>query len=167
MGTDCSLQPPACHLSPAKQALNANQLIMSLKGSCYCGAIQYEVDMEGNKDGIACHCRTCQKLHTSASYNAKSSVDKVKVTKGSPKSYRDDKADSGKVITRYFCGDCATALWSDPESIPGVRFVKLGALDDAKDFKLVADIYVESALPHTVSSKNKFGHAHYEGMMAK
>jgi hypothetical protein len=34
----------------------------------------------------------------------KSSQDAVKVTKGSPSVYDDDKADSGSIIHRYFCG---------------------------------------------------------------
>lgn len=61
------------------------------------------VDDDGNRDGVACHCRTCQKLHTSASYNAKSEVSKVHVTKGSPVTYDDTKADSGKRV------ECARA----------------------------------------------------------
>ncbi|KAK9894464.1 hypothetical protein P389DRAFT_197757 [Cystobasidium minutum MCA 4210] len=140
---------------------------MSLKGSCYCGEIEYTVDDDGDRTGVACLCRTCQKLHTSASYNAKSEVGKVHVTKGSPKVYDDNKADSNKAIHRYFCGNCGSALWSDPESMPGVRFLKLGPLDNAKDFKLGAEIYVESALPHTLNDKSKFGQKQFEGMMAK
>jgi len=137
-----------------------------LKGSCYCGAIEYTVKDDGSRDGIMCHCRTCQIMNTASSYNMKSSQDAVKVTKGSPSVYDDDKADSGSIIHRYFCGKCATALFSDPESIPGVRFVKLGALDQAKDFKLAAEIYVDTALPHSVLDR-KYGQKHFEGMMAK
>lgn len=53
---------------------------------------------------------------------------------------------SGNVINRNFCGDCGSALFSDPVAFPGVRFLKLGALDDPKDIKLVAEIYVDDAL---------------------
>lgn len=95
------------------------------------GAIKYELD-DDSKDGISCHCRTCQKLHTASSFNLKSQQDKVRVVKGTPKSYRDKKADAGSCITRYFCGDCGSALYSDPDSLPGVRFVKVGALEDAQ-----------------------------------
>src|SRR5215472_10563125 len=38
---------------------------MSLKGSCLCGSVNYEV--EGLDKAIEhCHCRTCRKAHASA-----------------------------------------------------------------------------------------------------
>lgn len=59
------------------------------------------------------------------SLNLKSTQDALKVTKGTPRSYVDRGTDSGKPITRYFCGTCASGLYSDPDAIPGVRFVKV------------------------------------------
>lgn len=98
---------------------------------------RFRVDDDGNRDGVTCHCRTCQKLHTSASYNAKSETGKVHVSKGSPRIYDDNKSDSGefyvgrmqqfqtkslirhlspgKTIHRAFCGDCGSHLWSTPD----------------------------------------------------
>lgn len=60
-----------------------------------------------------------------SSLNLKTEVPKVRLTKGSTKIYDDNGTDSGKTIHRNFCGDCGSQLWSDPEAIPGVRFLKV------------------------------------------
>jgi len=139
-----------------------------VKGSCYCGAIEYEADLgDAAPDGILCHCMTCVKLHSISSYNIQSSQDKIKVTKGTPKVYDDKSADVGKTVHRNFCGDCGSALWSDPDSIPGVRFLKVGPLDNARDVKLAAEIYVDSGCNPAVHPKEQFGQKHFEGMMKK
>lgn len=51
-------------------------------------------------------------------------------------------------MARYFCGSCGSPLWSDPDSAPGARYVKVGALDDASDVKLAAEVFVDFALSH-------------------
>lgn len=43
--------------------------------------------------------------------------------------YEDFHADSGKRIVRHFCGDCGSALYSYPDSMPDKVFVKAGSLD--------------------------------------
>ena len=98
-----------------------------------------------------------------ASYNVKAEQDKVKITKGSPSVFDDNKADCGKAVHRYFCGTCGSHLYSDPDSIPGVRFLKAGSLDDVENVKLAAEIYVETALPHVLSDKKRFGQKQFEG----
>lgn len=87
-------------------------------------------------------------MHSSESLNLKTEVDKVKITKGTPKVYDDNKTDSGKGIKRNFCGNCGSALFSDPDGMPGVRFLKVGSLNDPKGIKLAGEIYLEDALPH-------------------
>ncbi|KAL1412817.1 hypothetical protein Q8F55_000565 [Vanrija albida] len=140
---------------------------MTRTGHCHCGAVAYEWDDDTNNNGIVCYCTTCQHLGSSESYNLQTEQKLVRTTKGKPTSYEDHNTDSGKPITRYFCGTCGSTLWSDPASAPGVRFLKVGALDDAKNVKLVAEIYVDTALPHASRPKDAHGHKQFEGMMAK
>lgn len=44
---------------------------------------------------------------------------------------------------------------------------KVGALDDAKDIKLGAEIYVDSAIPAQLMPSGAKGHKQYEGPMRK
>lgn len=60
------------------------------------GAVAYEFADDSNNDAIICYCKSCRELHSSESLNLKTEVDKVKVTKGQPKIYRDTKTDSGE-----------------------------------------------------------------------
>ncbi|KAK4050025.1 hypothetical protein OIO90_005215 [Microbotryomycetes sp. JL221] len=135
-------------------------------GECYCGDIQYEVVHDGT--GVLCNCRTCQIISTDRSFNVGAKLDNLKILKGKPKEYKDDKTQSGNDVIRAFCSNCGTALWSIPTGIPGVVFVKVGALQDAKDVPIAKNIYVESALQsvmlgNTVPDDCK----HFEGMMKK
>ncbi|KAK4701662.1 hypothetical protein P7C70_g4566, partial [Phenoliferia sp. Uapishka_3] len=134
-------------------------------GSCYCGDIEIELadEIDG---GILCHCRTCQKLHTHNSYNVQSTQDKLKVVKGKTAIYKDDKTDSGSAIYRHFCGNCGSALFSFPDLFPGAAFVKIGALDRAAEIKPKAEIYVDTAMGHSVLKKDA-GTKQFEGFMAK
>lgn len=47
---------------------------------------------------------------------------------GSPKVFT-KKADSGKTIHTYFCGDCGGTLYRDGDNFPGMKIVKAGVLD--------------------------------------
>lgn len=90
---------------------------------------------------------------TSRSLNLKTSPDEVTVTKGTPKVYNDASTRSGKPMARSFCGDCGTPLWSDPSAAPGVRYLKVGTLDDAEGVDLKMELFVDKAIPCTVHPK--------------
>lgn len=156
---------------------------MTRKGSCLCGAVQFELN-DDNDTGIACHCTSCRKSSSTHSFNVRTTIDAVKVTKGTPKTYDDNATDSGTTAQRSFCGNCGSSLWTDPLSRPGARVVKVsvywmnrckryvlmgkvGALDDAKDIKLGAEIYVDSAIPAQLMPSGAKGHKQYEGPMRK
>lgn len=97
-----------------------------------------------------CYCKSCRVLHSSESFNLKTTIDNVKVTQGKTTVYPDKNTDSGKPINRNFCGTCGSCMFSDPECEPGTRFLKVGTLDDkdAKNIKLAGEIYVDDALKH-------------------
>ncbi|BEJ12994.1 hypothetical protein CspHIS471_0301680 [Cutaneotrichosporon sp. HIS471] len=139
---------------------------MTRSGSCRCGAVTLDFLDDANNAGIVCYCKSCRSLHTSESLNLKTEVDQVKVTKGTPKVYKDTHTDSGKTINRNFCGDCGSALFSDPDAMPGTRFLKVGTLADPSAIKLAGEIYVDDALEHQARDK-KYGQKQFEGMMAK
>ncbi|KAM0792657.1 hypothetical protein ACM66B_002438 [Microbotryomycetes sp. NB124-2] len=134
------------------------------QASCYCGEIEFTVEHDGN--GTTCNCRSCQQLCTDRSFNVSSTKQGVKVTKGQPKIFVDKKTDSGKFVHRAFCGECGSALWSAPDLRPGVVYVKVGPLHDAKDVKLVGNVYIESTIPSLLPGRDTDA-KHFEGFGAK
>lgn len=57
--------------------------------------------------------------------------DGFSLIKGKPKEIT-VKADSGKSITSYFCGDCGSTLWRQGDTFGDARIIKVGIMDDPK-----------------------------------
>lgn len=116
----------------------------SLSGSCLCGAIRYTIDLPVT-ELRACHCTHCQKASgAGGSVNAVVPSAAFKITQGTPKRF-DSKADSGRTLHRYFCGDCGSAIYSQRETTPETKVVRAGTLDNAGPMKITADIWTKSA----------------------
>lgn len=49
-------------------------------------------------------------------------------------------------MERKFCGDCGSALWSEPSSLPGKAFLKVGTLDDKSNLNLLVEVFCSNAL---------------------
>ncbi|KZW01000.1 hypothetical protein EXIGLDRAFT_745380 [Exidia glandulosa HHB12029] len=124
-----------------------------LHGECYCGEVTFTVD-ETSRDAALCHCITCQHIGSACSFNLVSQFDKITVTSDvKPKSYNDTKTKSGNPIVRYFCGNCGSTVFSVP--VGGGAFVKVGALKEAKEFKLAMTIFEEDGIPALVTNSKK------------
>lgn len=111
---------------------------------CLCGAIRYECN--GEPLNLAhCFCTDCQKSSgTQMSSNMLVPADSVKLKQGKPAQYA-KTGDSGKTVTRFFCSNCGSTLWSEGEVIPGIRILKIGAFDDSSWVSMQAAIYMDSA----------------------
>jgi hypothetical protein len=115
-------------------------------GSCLCGAIRFRLDVPV-KELRACHCRNCQKASgTGGSVNAVLPSAAFTITHGTPKRYS-ARADSGRLLHRYFCGDCGSPIYSQRDTRPDLVVVRAGVLDDAGDMKITANIWTKSARP--------------------
>eukprot|EP01037_Dinobryon_pediforme_P004407 gene4407-4453_t len=114
-------------------------------GGCLCGAVRYELQGDPAISGI-CHCRNCQKQAGSA-WSMLIGVPAGALTYvGEPKTYV-DHGDSGGTVRRQFCGTCGSPLFSLPEAMPGMVFIKAGTLDDTSDFTPGAQYYLKSKQP--------------------
>lgn len=114
-------------------------------GGCMCGAIRYECSADPLL-ALNCHCRDCQR----ASGSAFASVlavpkDSLKIT-GEPK-YHDVKADSGNTISRGFCPECGSPLFTKLSARPDLVGIRAASLDDPSWHKPAMDIYTSSAQP--------------------
>ena len=115
-------------------------------GGCACGAIRYECSAEPGLS-MNCHCRDCQR----ASGTAYASVIRVpaaafKVVKGEPKFYT-VTGDSGNQVSRSFCPNCGSPLFSRLSAATDVVGIRVGSLDDPSWHRPTANIFVKSAQP--------------------
>ena len=118
----------------------------SLTGGCLCGAIRYTVNQPVTQLR-ACHCTHCQKSSGAAgTVNAVLRSTAFQITKGTPRRF-DAKADSGRTLHRFFCGDCGSPIYSQRETNPGMVVVRAGTLDSGEGMKITANIWTKSARP--------------------
>jgi ADP-ribosyl-[dinitrogen reductase] hydrolase len=104
---------------------------MSLKGSCLCGAVRYEVDRL-DMPIAHCHWRTCRKAHASA-YATTAGVIREHFgwTEGKKK-LRTYESSPGKL--RRFCCECGTHLMAERAEQPKV-ILPVGTLDDDPELR--------------------------------
>jgi hypothetical protein len=99
---------------------------MKIDGSCHCGRISYEAEI--NPDYvIICHCTDCQTISGSpyrVTVPAKAENFKLR---GQPKTYV-KTADSGNKRVLAFCADCGSAIYSTSLEDRRVFSLRLGAV---------------------------------------
>lgn len=116
-----------------------------MNGGCLCGAIRYTIDapLAGLR---ACHCLNCQKASgTGGSVNAVVPTDKFRITKGETKKYDDSATQSGRTLSRHFCGNCGSPIYSHRNPNPGFVVVRAGSLDDSSGLKIATHIWTSTA----------------------
>ena len=96
---------------------------MKIDGSCHCGFITYEAEVNPEKVYV-CHCTDCQSISGSPFRWATSIPEEnFKLLSGRPKTYV-KMADSGKTSHQLFCPECASPLYSTSLG-EGPRFLNL------------------------------------------
>lgn len=97
---------------------------MKIDGSCHCGNITYEAEIDPEKV-VICHCTDCQSLSGSAFRTvAMSREGTFMLRSGEPTLYV-KTADSGALREQAFCPQCGTPIYStsvgDAPKIHGIR----------------------------------------------
>lgn len=119
---------------------------LPLTGGCQCGRVRYEIRAKP-LSVYACHCTECQRQSGSAfALSLPVARDGVAVVGGTPATWRRVLAD-GRAIACFFCGDCGTRLFHNPERNPQASIVKPGTLDDTTWLAPVGHIWTSSAQP--------------------
>src|ERR1051326_1424238 len=103
-------------------------MVAPFSGGCLCGAVRYEVTAEPVAF-MLCHCRDCQYI----SGGEPAAVGVV--------------AAGGNAVVRQFCGECGTPLFSGLETMPHLKVIKAGSLDDPSWLKPTAFLWTKSAQP--------------------
>src|SRR5262245_22297447 len=120
---------------------------MKLEGGCACGAVRYAL----TADPLivhACHCRDCQRL-TGSAFVINIWIERrfVELKSQAPRSFQ-LTAGTGKGHDVFFCGACATTLWSRYHAPPGdTLFVRAGTLDRPDAVAPDVHIFTRSKLP--------------------
>ena len=117
----------------------------SITGGCLCGAIRYTADAEVSALR-ACHCLNCQKhTGTGGSVNAVVPTASFRITKGTPKKYQDSATQSGRTLSRHFCAECGSPIYSQRNPDAGFVVIRAGTLDDSSRLKIGTHIWTATA----------------------
>ena len=135
------------------------QETMTLKGGCLCGAVRYEWHGTGPLASY-CHCPDCRKA-TGGPYTVGVGVDAAGLTvrSGTTKGYT-KIADSGRQITREFCPECGSPLFTRAEVLPGTVWIKAGSLDEPELVQPTHQTWTQMAVPWAYLDRSLPG---YEG----
>lgn len=96
-------------------------------GSCHCGKVKFEVDIDLNKEAISCNCSMCQRKGSLLSFV---SADKFKLISGGDS--LTDYMFGKKTINHTFCSACgitAFATGKKPDGTP-MKAINIRCLDD-------------------------------------
>jgi hypothetical protein len=114
---------------------------MSLKGSCLCGQIQYQINGE-LKDVLNCHCSMCRKAHGSA-FRTRASIRSSKFSwlygEQLITSYESSPGEH-----RTFCSRCGSNLITTFDDDPDTYGFPLGTLDDHPGVSAKMHVFVGS-----------------------
>ncbi|MDX8355623.1 GFA family protein [Cognatiyoonia sp. IB215182] len=101
-------------------------------GSCHCGAIAFETDIDLSEGTNRCNCTFCRKTRN---WTAAATPDAFRITRGHKWLRRYDA--SGQSINAHcFCGKCGVRLFSEgdiPELGGAYVAVAIATLDDVDD----------------------------------
>ncbi|MFC3681051.1 GFA family protein [Bacterioplanoides pacificum] len=111
-----------------------------IEGSCQCGGVRYKL-LAAPQMVVACHCKECQKLSTSAfSITAVVKRDDVEFY-GDMQSWS-RLADSGNVNAAQFCPTCGNRIYHYNPDEPEIVKLKPANLSDTRIIQPVAHVWV-------------------------
>jgi hypothetical protein len=119
----------------------------AFEGGCTCRSVRYR--MSGDPLFVhCCHCRWCQReTGTAFALNAMIEADRVQLLQGNVEVI-DTPSNSGKGQRISRCPHCRVALWSNyGGGGDGIRFVRVGTLDEPDLFAPDVHIFTSSKQP--------------------
>ena len=107
----------------------SNESIYPVKGQCQCGQVKFSLNA-APKLIIACHCKDCQKLSTSAfSITAIVNEHDIDITGDLNENSR--VAASGNLNVGKFCPGCGNRIYHiNPTAPEMIKFKAMSSLDD-------------------------------------
>lgn len=127
---------------------------MYVNGSCHCGQITYEAEVDPERVGI-CNCTDCQILTGSVfRVTVPAPANAFRLLTGQPKAYV-KTADSGTRRRHAFCSNCGASVSSsaDTDSPPSYN-LRVGCLAQKAQLAPKRRIWCKSALPWSQNVSN-------------
>jgi len=111
-----------------------------VEGSCQCGSVRYKL-LRAPRKVVACHCKECQKLSTSAfSITALVDVDALEFSGDLGEWSR--VAESGNINEAYFCRTCGNRIYHRDPAKPDTIKLKPANLSDTTMLRPTAHVWV-------------------------
>ncbi|MBK8631342.1 MAG: GFA family protein [Sphingomonadales bacterium] len=103
-----------------------------ITGHCYCGDVHWKAQGPGFMK-FECYCRECR-YHSGGGPVIGFAVmnEGFEITKGAVKGFT--RSDIDGAVTRQFCPNCGTHMFTRAPSFPQGLIVKAGSLDNEADF---------------------------------
>jgi hypothetical protein len=120
-----------------------NKMPAPYTGGCQCGAVRYVLTTEPIRL-VVCHCKECQRQSASA-FGMSMPVKTDSLTVSGVTKQFTRIADSGNEVTGVFCPECGVRIYHDLKSVPDVRSLKPGTLDDTSWLRPEHFIWMKSA----------------------
>lgn len=118
----------------------------TVEGGCLCGSIRFAIS-QPLAPAAYCLCSDCRKTTGSAfNISVPVALENFRLLSGSPKSFT-KAGDSGIELTRRFCPDCGSPVYTFSERHPGRVYVKAGLIDDSSCVTPAYQSYTSSAVP--------------------
>lgn len=120
---------------------------MKVDGSCHCGRIAFEAEVDPEKV-LICHCTDCQTFSGGAFRTVvRAPASAFKLLSGQPKVYV-KQADSGNKFAQAFCGECGTPVYgAHPVDNPAFYGLRVGSLRQRHMLPPKLQIWCRSAQP--------------------
>ena len=119
----------------------------TLGGGCLCGAVRFSVDRAGVATAHHCHCRDCQRSTGSSMATFVAVPDAHFAKQQGEVKFYSVTGESGGTVSRGFCSECGSPLYSEVTIMPGIKFIKAGAFDDSSWITPVSSFWTSSAAP--------------------
>lgn len=115
------------------------------KGRCLCGQVHFEIDRSAVMSMHHCHCLDCQRVTGSGFVTlAIVPIGSFNLISGTPSRYG-TPGTSGAIITRSFCGNCGSHVYSQTSDTDELIFVKAGSLDNSDWLSLTSSFWGSTA----------------------
>ena len=111
------------------------------EGGCLCGQVRFRIAGEPIMSGRCC-CQACQKLSGAGNTENIAFAEGAFSVDGETADYT-WTADSGGVVTTSFCPRCGSPLFGRSTSMPGMKMVRVGALDDPSVYSPQMMVYAK------------------------
>lgn len=122
-------------------------------GGCLCGGVRYEAKSEPKIVGD-CYCDDCRKA-SGTTHCTHLGLPEADVSVTGHLKFFDKPADTGNVVSRGFCPDCGSAVYSTNSGMPGMLFLRASSLDDIEIAEPQMTVYAGRAPSWAAINRDK------------